>query len=79
MNKARDHPERKFYCIEPQDDGTVDVYLAPALQVYETDIGIREYDISVKVVRGVEPWPGLEDDVRARYEAWCESGEGINL
>lgn len=79
MNNARDHPGRKFYCIEPQDDGTVDVYLAPVLRVYKTDIGIQEYDVSVRVVRGVEPWPELEDDIRARYEAWCECGEVIDL
>ncbi len=70
---------RRFYAIEQQDDGTVDVYLAPVVCVYDTDLGVREYDISVRVVRGVELWPELEDDIRARYEAWCESGEVIDL
>jgi len=79
MNSARDHPGREFYCIEPQNDGTVDVYLVPAVRVYDTDMGIREYDISIKVVRGVEPWQGLEDDIRARFQAWCESGEAIPI
>ena len=36
-------------------------------------------DVKVRVVRGVVPWPGIEDDIRARYEAWCESGEEIFL
>lgn len=70
---------RRFYAIEQREDGTVDVYLAPIVCVYDTDLGVREYDISVRVVRGVEPWPELEDDIRARYEAWCESGEVIDL
>ncbi len=78
----RDHPvgkDRKFYAIEEQPDGTVDVYLSPVVRVYDTDFGIREYDISVRVVRGVVPWDGIEDDIRARFNSWCESGEVINL
>ena len=79
-NSPKDRPkDKKFYAIKPQDDGTVDVYLAPVVCVYDTDLGVREYDISVRVVRGVEPRPELEDDIRARYEAWCESGEVIDL
>lgn len=49
------------------------------MQSNSTDLGVREYDISVRTVRGVEPWPELEDDIRARYEAWCECGEVIDL
>lgn len=70
---------RRFYSIVENDDGTVDVYLSPVLCVYSTDLGIREYDITVYVVRGVEPWPELEDDIRARFDSWCESGERIQL
>lgn len=70
---------RRFYAIEPQMNGTVDVYIAPVICVYETDLGVREYDISVRIVRGVVPWPEIEDDIRARYDAWCESGEVIDL
>lgn len=78
----RDHPScknRKFYAIEEQPDGTVDVYLSPIVCVYDTDLGVLEYDISVRVVRGVVPWDGIEDDVRARFNSWCESGEVIDL
>lgn len=67
--------ERRFYAIQPNEDGTVDVYLAPMICVYDTDLGVREYDITVRLVRGVVPWNGLEEDIRARYDAWCESGE----
>ena len=78
----RDHPasmSRKFYAIDVQPDGTADVYLAPVVCVYDTDLGIREYDIQARVVRGVVPWDGMEDDIRARFDSWCESGEIIDL
>ena len=80
-NMPRDRPIRSRcqYSIVPQVDGTVDVYLCPDVQVYQTDMGIREYDITVRLVRGIVPWAGLEEDIRARYDAWCESGEVISL
>lgn len=73
----RDGPKR-FYNLSENEDGTVDVYLAPDVTVYHTDEG-TEYDVKLRVVRGIVPWPGLEDDIRARYQAWCESGEVIDL
>ena len=78
----RDHPasmSRKFYAIDVHPDGTADVYLSPVVCVYDTDLGIREYDIQARVVRGVVPWDGMEDDIRARFDSWCESGEIIDL
>lgn len=73
----RDRPcmGKRFYAIVENDDGTVDVYLSPVVSIYETELGVREYDVSVRIVRGIVPWPELEDDIRARYDAWCESGE----
>ena len=71
--------ERRFYAIQPNEDGTVDVYLAPMICVYDTDLGVREYDITVRLVKGVVPWPEMEDDIRMRYDAWCETGEVIDL
>ncbi|MBR4081134.1 MAG: hypothetical protein IKK21_05060 [Clostridia bacterium] len=70
---------RRFYAIQENDDGTVDVYLSPVVCVYSTDLGVTEYDITVRVVRGVVPWPELEEDIRARFYSWWESGEEINL
>ena len=70
---------RRFYHITENDDGTVDVFLNPNVQTIVTVDGIRDFDIQVRVVRGVVPWPGIEDDIRARYDAWCESGEEIYL
>lgn len=80
-NSPRDHPTqgKRFYAIDVREDGLVDVYLAPVVTVYNTDIGIKEFDVSVRVVRGVEPWPELEEDVRRRYDAWCDSAEVIDL
>ena len=68
-----------FYTIEENADGTVDVYLSPTVCAYDTGLGVREHDIGVIVVRGVVPWPELEEDIRARYNSWCESGEVIYL
>ena len=67
------------HAIDVQPDGTADVYLSPVVCVYDTDLGIREYDIQARVVRGVVPWDGMEDDIRARFDSWCESGEIIDL
>lgn len=77
-NAPRDHP-KKFYEIVPTGDGTVDVFLRPEVTVYDTDTGVKEYDVRVRVVRGVVPWDGLEDDIRARFDAWCNSAEVIDL
>lgn len=79
-NAPRDHPRgKRFYEIVPGDGGTVDVFLRPEVTTYDTDLGVREYDMRVRVVRGVVPWDGLEDDIRARYEAWCAEAEVIDL
>lgn len=78
----RDHPSgqsRKFYAIDEQPDGTVDVYLSPVVCVYDSDLGVREYDIQIRVVRGVIPWFGMEDDIRARFDSWCKSAEVIEI
>ena len=71
--------EMRFYYIQPNDDGTVDVYLNPDVTEYRTEDGHREYDIAVLVVRGIVPWDGLEDDIRSRFDDWCESGDRIYL
>ena len=69
-NSPRDHPGsgRRFYAIDQRKDGTADVYLIPY---------VREYETEVRVVRGVVPWDGMEEDIRERFYAWCESGEMI--
>lgn len=78
---AREPPGkgRRFYTIQDNEDGTVDVYLMPEVSVYPIPDGFKEYDVRVRVVRGVVPTEDLESDIRARFAAWCESGEVINL
>ena len=76
--RAANRP-RRFYSIEEQDDGTVDVYLCPDLVVYDTDLGIKEYDIELRVVRGIVPWDGLEEDIRDRYYDWCASAQPLGI
>ncbi len=78
-NSPRDHPGRKFYEIVPTEDGTVDVYLRPEVTVYPIEDGRREYDMTVRVVRGIVPWPEIEEDIRARYDAWCKTAEEITI
>ena len=77
-NLQRDHP-RQHYSIHDNGDGTVDVYLVPSFAVYKTDIGIDEYDIDMRVVKGIIPWDGMEDDIRIRYYDWLNSAEAIDL
>ncbi len=69
-----------FYRITENDDGTVDIVLTPP-KVYprKTEDGIVDYDISIHVVRGMWPFPGLEEYVRQHYYALCEIGETIYL
>ena len=59
---------RRFYFIHGNEDGTVDVYLWP-----KSDTG----DNVILVVKRVQPYDGLEEDIRARYGAWCASAEVI--
>lgn len=79
--RARDRPgaRTRLFVVEPNGDGTVDIFLDPVVQSYETDVGVREYDASVRVVRGIVPWPGMIDDIRGRFDVWRECGEAISL
>lgn len=79
--KENDTPPggRHFYSIHENEDGTVDVYLRPDVLSRETDEGFTDYDVAVLVVKNVEPYKGLEDDIRNRFDDWCESAEVIYL
>lgn len=82
MNIERNQPPgngRHFYTIQEQDDGTVDVYLRPRVLPMTTEDGATDYDVEILVVRGVKPFDGLEDDIRARYDDWCASAEEVYL
>lgn len=56
---------RSFYRITENEGGTVDVYLRHPITG------------RASVMRGVIPWAGMEDDIRARFSAWYDSGEAI--
>lgn len=56
---------RTFYRIDDNSDETVDVYLRHPITG------------RARVMRGVIPWAGMEDDIRARFSAWYDSGEAI--
>lgn len=81
--RVRDSPERKickrFYRIDPQKDGIVDIYLVPEATEYGDATDAKEYDITLLIVRGVVPWNGMEEDIRSRYDSWCESAEKIEI
>ena len=66
---------RHFYRIYENEDGTVDVYLRPDVLPYRAGNEI----VKVLVMKHVVPYDGLEDDIRARFRAWCESAEVIYL
>ena len=65
---------RRFYAIHENESGSVDVYLRPLAEDPENVISQTIY-----IVKDVPPFEGLEEDIRERYEDWCESGEIIVL
>lgn len=75
-NSPRDHP-KKFYRIEQRIDGAVDVILEPEMDIVNKG-GKTTVEKTVIIVEGVIPWKGLEEDIRRRYDAWCESGKRID-
>lgn len=81
MNTANGPPGngRRFYFIMDNGDGTADVILNPRVEPMTTPEGATDYDISgAAIVQGVEYTPELEADIRARFYAWCASGEPID-
>ena len=60
------------YSLEWRGDGMVNVWLCREVDSYVTEDGLREYDVDVRVVRGIEKAPGLEDDIRQRWECWWD-------
>ena len=81
MNSANWPPEhgRRFYSILGRSDGRVDVFLNPRVYPMTTPEGMTDFDISVLVVRDVEYTDDLEEDIRRRFDDWCELGEEISL
>lgn len=76
-NSPRDHPT-DFYRIEQNGDGTVDVILKPETEIINRK-GQSALEKTVIIVEGVIPFEGMEEDIRRRYDAWCESGKRIHF
>ena len=58
------------YAIEAAPGGLVNVWLCRQIDSYQTPDGQWEYDVDVRVVPGVQRTPGMESDIRERFEAW---------
>lgn len=58
------------YDLDRRGDGYVDIWLCRQIDTYVTPGGIREYDVDVRVIFGVDDTPGLEADVRMNWETW---------
>ena len=78
-NQEEMQGKRHFYQIQDNGDGTADVYLRPEVLPERLDGTITDYDIAVLVVKGVQICEDLEEDIRARYDDWCESADVVYL
>ena len=72
---------RSFFEVVDNGDGTADIYFDKGTAFPLTDdiTGGADVDILCRVMKGVELFPGIEDDIRERYESWYESAEVIWL
>lgn len=72
---------RSFFEVVDNGDGTADIYFDKGTVFPETDdiTGKTDVDILCRVMKGVQLFPGIEDDIRERYESWYESAEVIWL
>ncbi len=52
-------------------DGYANLWLCRQVDTYLCG-GIREYDVDIRVVRGIEKTPEMEADVRLRFDAWWD-------
>lgn len=59
----------------------MDIYLDPHVYPLSTEDGATDYDITVRLVRGVDPsaFNDLETNIREHFKDWCECGEMIYL
>ena len=66
MNEATGPPAggKRFYAILDNEDGTVDVILTPDILPMTTPEGNTDYDVKAVVVRGVEPFEGMEEELK---------------
>ena len=72
---------RSFFEIVDNGDGTADIYFDKGTVFPMTDdlTGETDHDILCRVLKGVELFDGIEDDIRERYESWYQSASVIWL
>lgn len=72
---------RSFFEIHENGDGTADIYFDKGTVFPMTDelTDGTDVDILCRVLKGVELFEGIEDDIRERYESWYASAEVIWL
>jgi hypothetical protein len=72
---------RSFFEIVDNGDGTADIYFDKGTAFPLTDelTGASDVDILCRVMKGVELFDGIENDIRERYESWYASAEVIWL
>ena len=72
---------RSFLEIVDNGDGTADIYFDKGTVFPMTDdlTGETDHDILCRVLKGVELFDGIEDDIRERYESWYQSASVIWL
>lgn len=79
MNNGNKEPSdsgrlRSFYEIIDNEDGTADIYLDTG-----TTFPDDEGDCRFRILKGVEIWDGLEEDVRRRFDDYYQSAKVIML
>lgn len=84
MRSAKEQPPRKgrrFYSIHHRPDGLVDLTLDVHVYPQTLADGTTDYDVSVCVVRGVNPdaFTDFEANIREHYEDWIACGEVMYL
>lgn len=72
---------RSFFEIHENGDGTADIYFDKGTVFPMTDdlTGETDADILCRVMKGVQLFDGIEEDIRERYESWYQSAEVIWL
>ena len=86
MSKKSEEPSnhgrlRSFFEIVDNGDGTADIYFDKGIVFPMTDdiTGGTDTDILCRVMKGVQLFDGIEEDIRRRYESWYQSAEVIWL
>ncbi len=70
---------RSFFSIKDNGDGTGDIYFDRCEGLRDADEQNAVHDTFCRVLKGVQLFDGIEDDIRERFESWYKSAEVIVL